>query len=604
MKNTCLLIVSSLVAGLVAGSANGLDEENMIALTEAGKPACKVVVIANEKDSFLMKRSAQAIIYTVKLWSGMDLPLVAANEKTNNLFAEQAIVLATYDALKLIMPGLETNKELTRVHLLDEQGFVCVPLERNGVKQLFIASQTPRGVYNGCVYLKDFGIDGGKTNLCAEFKSAIRSPKMGGRPAYNLTIWNNEAEYTAADWGKIHESFARDGLDRVYFWVSGHFPSKKYPQAYKCVDVAKGASYDTTVKSNIGTIADIQEIIRHAHELGLKLYLGGALGGWVGTKFLTNFEPGTLKSGGEQGPGWQSLCPSHPKSRQALIEYYREMFIALPEADGLFIESADEMGACSCPVCRKPIDEFGSIQFGQSQLTLCQEIMNAIWRDHPRACLSYTIGYKEHIKDVAYYNLIRKMSGDPRFEWMEARNSWSFPGPDGKSLPVSAFSNKVMHWGQYYDKQLETLIADANSAGKKGLYGLIMSFEPGFGSGSFYHDIPFPTDILPYALTGFAFRELTWDPALTVLDLRQRIQKRFFGREAPPCLGEDLWQLREVIRLRRGVQQALDQELDIIEQHIKAASSGASPKTMEGLGLLVRAVNDARKHYSSSKAAK
>ena len=68
-------------------------------------------------------------------------------------------------------------------------------------------------------------------------------------------------------------------------------------------------------------------------------------------------------------PEPSSLCPSHPASRQALIEYYNEIFDALPEADGLFIESADEWGNCYCPTCDKKIDDLGSRQFGQSGLS-------------------------------------------------------------------------------------------------------------------------------------------------------------------------------------------------------------------------------------------
>ena len=82
--------------------------------------------------------------------------------------------------------------------------------------------------------------------------SSVNMDGMKGRAAYTLSIWGNDTEYTASDWNNIFEAFARDGIDRIYFWVSGHFPSVKYPQTYKCAD----GPWDTTVNSRIGTLAN------------------------------------------------------------------------------------------------------------------------------------------------------------------------------------------------------------------------------------------------------------------------------------------------------------------------------------------------------------
>jgi hypothetical protein len=287
------------------------------------------------------------------------------------------------------------------------------------------------------------------------------------------------------------------------------------------------------------------------------------------------------------------------------------MFDALPEADGVYIESADEAGGCGCSVCNKPIDSFGSKQFGQSQLTLAQEIMQAIWRDHPHARLAYTIGYEPHKQDPAYYEVIRQMS-DPRIEWMEARRSSSFPGPGGKPLPAAYFSRHLLSW-RYHDLHpLEKLLEDIRLAGTEGWYGAISTFSPGFSTGSFYKDIPFPTDLLPYVLTHFLHREATWEPALSVEEARQRVQRRFFGREAPEQLGLDLWALREILRTSsrgtwgvtnklwqylgkaKATPEAFDQA-DQIEKRVKQARATAGPKTLETLNLMTRAIDDLRK---------
>src|SRR5678810_703590 len=98
---------------------------------------------------------------------------------------------------------------------------------------------------------------------------------------------------------------------------------------------------------------------------------------------------------------------------------------------------------------------------------------------------------------------------------------------------------------RWYNSPLDTLVSEANRAGRSDFYGLITSFEPGFASGSFYKSIPFPTDLLPYVLTGFAYREMSWEPTLSLKELKQRVRQKFFGNDASPQLVEELLSLRE-----------------------------------------------------------
>lgn len=563
-------------------------KDDTMLLASQGEPASQLVVVADKASEQLMNRSADLIVETVDRWSGAKLPRQQLHAPKQELLPDQAIVLTTLEALQKVAPQLAAAQEFARAGEIDPEGFVYVPRTVSGKQQLFVVSQTPRGVFNAATYLIDFCIDGTKQDLKASFQPIVRSPKMGGRAAYTLTIWGDEATYTPENWATIFEQFARDGVDRVYFWTSGHFPSQKFPQTYRSKTVEGGKTFDTTEDSKIGTVADLQAIIRSAHKLGLKIYLGGGLGCWCGTIHLTNSDPDTLK----QGPKEPSLCPSNPRARQAILDYYQEMFAALPEADGLFIESADEVGECTCKLCSKPVDQLGSRQFGQSQLSLCQELMDAIWRDHPHARLSYTIGYPEHTKDVAYYNRIERWNKDPRLEWMEARNSWTFPGANGEPQLAPTRARQVMRWKQWYNAPLTEMVADANRAGKEGWYGLVWSFEPGFATGSFYTDIiPFPTELLPYTLTSFVFRETTWDPNLSVEELQERTQRRYFGNDAPGHLAADLWKLREMIRTRKGLS-----ELKTIEEHIREARVSAGPKTTQGLDLMARAVADLHKY--------
>lgn len=595
-----LIVIAALSYGPIAAaqSAPATNATSVeIPLVQNGKAAAAIVT-AGRTDGWLMQHAVLAIQDTVRRWSGTDIPVTQAHELTGGMPAKPAVILATLDDLRRQLPKLAALTPLIeRVAFLDEHGFVCTTQTVEATPCTFVVGRTPRGVYNGAVWLKDFCIDGTQENLSITCTDTVRNPQLPGRAVYALTIWAHEAEYTAADWEKIFDSFARDGFDRIYFWVSGHFPSQRFPQAVKCRD----DKWDTTEKSKIATVEDLQRIIRAAHDRGMTFYAGGALGGWCCTYNLTHLAPGTMKTAPKDAPYPEpsSLCPSHPDSRRALIAYYQEVFDGLPEADGLFIESADEWGNCYCSACDQTINDLGSRQFGQSQLSLVQQIMQTVWRKHPQARLAYTVGYAEHVKDPAYYEIIRNMS-DPRLEWMEARESWNFPALTGQDLPAGFFSRQVMRWQQYYTRSLDQLMNDAKRVAESGMYGCITAFEPGFSTGSFHKAIPYPMHQMPYILTGFVWREATWSPMLTTQAMRERIQQRFFGREASCDLSQHLWDLRELIREASSLGKkkkrtpAMTEAMLRIEQSIQKAHPTAGPKTRETLDLMTQAIADIR----------
>ena len=614
MKATWMGVLFVLLFGWLSGQSDATAEkpgkkaipesEETYALVRANQPVWKIVTFGSTEGRLLLDRAVQAVGGTVKRWSGVELPVSSVSSDETRLPDGPAIVLATWDQISRLMPNLK-QPSLLQAPALDPQGFVCQLIGEK--KEYFLViGRTQRGVYNGAQYVADFLIDGPGSELYLNARTVVRSPQMQGRPVYLLTIWGNEDEYTEADFAKVFDSFARDGMDRVYFWASGHFPSRKYPQTYRVENSLNGVVYDGTLQTGIGSVEALRKVMLHAHDRGLMFYVGGGLGGWVGTRFLTNLDPATFKKGsiGDSGGDdsrW-SLCPSNPKARKALVEYYSEMFEALPGADGLYIESADEAGECQCGECSKAIDKLGSRQFGQSQLSLVLEIMQAIWRKSPQARLAYTIGYSPHKSDPAYYEAIRKMN-DPRFEWMEARASWEMPGPDGKPLPARYFSPRIMGWRYNDQRPLDQLVSDLQRMGREGWYGAISTFSPGFSSGSFYRQIPFPTDLLPYVLTHFLHRELTWEPAVSLEEAKRRTQARFFGREAPGYLARDLWSLREMIRNVSHSQNCSAKPgdldgLDDITRRVAQLRNGASPKTLEGLDLMARAIQDLKAHCS------
>lgn len=593
---TCL----SVIAG--GGGASGADDAGRLALVAAGAPVGVIVIMADQAPPLLLQRAAATIAETAERWSGARVPVVHCRPGVDALPPSPALVLGITASLQRHCPAaIARHPWLNRAAFLDAHGYACAPLELDQATRCVIASPSARGVYNGAVYAQEFLLDGAADHVWLRAEETARTPVLQGRPVYLLTIWGNEDEYRPEDWMYVLDRLARDGATGVYFWLSGHFPSRRFPQTYRSRNGEPEWGWDATEQTRIGTVEDQRRIMTHCRELGMEFFIGGGLGGWVGSYLATNQDPATLRTAArdEQGNDVSkfALCPAHPQSRAALIGHYVEMFAALPEADGLYMESADELGACHCEACSRTVDAHGSRAFGQYQLSLVREMMHEIWKINPRAKLAYTIGYKPHAADRAYYAAIQQMSGDPRIEWMEARKSWTFPAADGEPLPAVYFGNKMMKWIYPETAPLEMIVETGRRLGREGWHGYVMNFSPGSKSGSFYHDIPLPMDLLPWSLTYFVFREIAWEPSLDGEEIQERIGRRFFGAEAPAELAHDLCALRELIR--EGVQKWSAEKsrlLAQIEQRIRAARAGASAKRNDGLDLMQRAVDDIKKH--------
>ncbi len=190
------------------------DAGSRLALTKTGRPACSVVVMSRNEPELLMTRAMEAITGTVRRWGGVDLPVLTLKESARELPSGPAIVLTTLNRLRKVAPEVEpSNNPVMRVAFMDEHGFACVPVKSRGLMRIFVVGRTPRGVFNGAVFLRDFLIDGAKENLYVQPQTVLRSPHMGGRGVYLLTIWGNEDEYSAKDWMTVFDSFARDGMD-------------------------------------------------------------------------------------------------------------------------------------------------------------------------------------------------------------------------------------------------------------------------------------------------------------------------------------------------------------------------------------------------------
>lgn len=498
-------------------------------------------------DNPVLKRAEDLIQKAVREAGGQDLPVFNYVDLRDS-GRTSAVAIGTAGYMTQIF-GL--GKELSGI---GDEGFYIFPTSAANALMIVVTGRTERAVYHGVTHMSDFLLRQDRQDLFIPEIRLKRAPLLKVRArlyglaggAYNLACWGRAPEYTADDWKRVLDAMAADSMNCVYFWLAGLFRSRRLPQTFTCRETKL-------------TAQGVQDLIAHAHALGIEFYLGSGLFAWFGVDELAKTHP----EAAAKGAG--GLCPAHPTARQMMMDYLTEMYDAFPDADGLFLEIRDEYGECGCDECRKPLDAFGSRQYGAAEIGFLRELSQTVWRKHPRARFVSCIGYKEHKDDVRFYQALKEMD-DPRFAWLVVRDNWNFPAEDGRPRPLAWFSPTMIHWRQHYRASLSELCDWVGRAKKEKLLGCCPAFEPGFNSASprraasFDSDqIPFPLDELPYAVTRLAFRELCWSPDMGVDDLGECLRKKFLGDDSPPGLLEALLYLFDLIR-EQTTDRALNPE--------------------------------------------
>jgi hypothetical protein len=236
-----------------------------------------------------------------------------------------------------------------------------------------------------------------------------------------------------------------------------------------------------------------------------------------------------------------------------MTEYALEWLDTFPEADGLWIEPRDEGGHCECPLCMKVLDGYKSRQYGQSEIAFLKTLMRRAWETRPRAKMVWLIEYlggspnSPHFDDPLYFERIREIK-DPRLEWMVVWEQMKLPGPRNEKLPVPFFTRSALHWDKPYWPNLHHVFAHAKMAAEQGYLGYSNAWEIGFASNDWYiAEVPYPVDIIPEVVTSLGFREACWEPGQTWEEFTDRVHRRFFSREAPRSMAEDMLYLRQYI---------------------------------------------------------
>lgn len=557
-------------------------------LPEPGRMTPRLIVISDDATP-LEQLAASRLAGAAKALFGLSLevrPLSAAAS------LEDAVVLGLADS----------NPALAEAALdlrgLSPEGFLIQRVASTRGAFLAVASPGVAGVFHGAQYVADFALQSAGAAAALQTAAVRRDSPIRLRGTYNLVCWGLAPRYTRQHWETVIDAMQEDGMNYIYFWLSGIFRSKKFPESF---------IYPETPLTH----DDIRQLIRYAHARGIDFYLGTGVFAWFGIDEIAKYRHDLREI------GIPYMSRTNPRARQAMKDYLHELYDEFPEARGMWLEIADEGDyACKDPVCQQPLDDFGSRQAGQVTPTFLKEFSAELWKKHPQAKLVWGMGYPEaHKWDVKYYERLRTEFRDPRYHFMEVRQNWELQDHEGVLRPLRRISENTLHWDQYYRQPLRQIGEHARRIHEDGLAGYSVAFEPGFNSHSvFGRSIPFPVDAIPYRLTRFAYREYTWNPNLSWPDFQKRLLDHFFGEGADPELFDLTHTLFEFMRTGpitgsfrelvnpvdgAGYGKMLKPRLAAIEQRLNRfePSLGARGKTV-GLPLLRRAITDLRAGYS------
>ena len=526
------LALVSLLAGVTAApGGDGI----FATLAQPGNAGC--LVVTADRASLMERRGAAELAEVISRDSGVRVKPLAWSARPQPLLPQKTIILLGTPQTSPLIGELAMGPAggLGDLPLLGPDGYVVQTLKHQGQRYLLIAGNSARAVYYGAVYTSEQIVlpdPGGSGAVVVAPTTLTRKPAMRERAPLLLNLSGRGPEFGLEDWKLMLDALARESHNRVYFW---------WQSLYKPRDFPDRRNLDGGVDRVAMTNEDVNSLARYAHTLGMEFLLGGGAFSGKGAAALVKEHPETkaVKAVG--------MCPSHPTSQNLQLRFSLEMLEVIHEADGIWFAPHDERGECLCDACQQLVDQHGSKQYGQSEMTFLKNFCKALWSKRHRAQVAWLVGIsqssKMHSEDPAYFARLREID-DPRLHWIVVRGAWKLPGPDGKYLPAAYFSRNNIWWGKPYASSLETIRKELFLAAQRGFLGFAPAFEPCFGVD--YHGlvVPYPTDKLPYELTSYAFREFSWDPAQTLPQFRARMRNRYCGPGGSLQLVEDLIFLR------------------------------------------------------------
>ena len=521
-------------------------------------------------------------------YAGVDVPL-KSRSAIGSVPEGNFILLGTHENQTLIAELVKDgNGGPADLPFLSEEGFGLETLERGKAKYLVIAGRTAKGVFHGAVYVRDFLLDilpPDKGVVVREVK-LVRSSALPVRGPYLLPQYGTTPLMTLAQWKHIVDVMAEGGINQIHWWVAGMYASKRYPESFE-------------IKQTKMSVADLRELCRFAQARGIKFLVGGGAFSWHGAS-------GLFKNRPELSPA-SGICPSLPESQKLMADYVLDWVETFPEADGIWLEPRDESGICRCDLCFKKLDAFNSRQYGQSEIAFLKMVMKKVWARNPKLKLVWLVEFLKgntntpHYDDPLYFERIREIK-DPRIEWQVVWIQRELPGPRNEPKPIAFFSRNCQFWDKPYWPHLDHRLAHARMAAEQGYVGYSNAWEPGFDSCDWYGDeVPYPVDIIPETLTHFGFREACWEPGQTWDEFVDRVHRRYFSREMPRSLAQDMLYLRQYITMANyefrspmefSEEKPLSAEVDRIKQLDDPAQQVSAAKRLSAILDVLKKTRD------------
>jgi hypothetical protein len=565
------------------GSTN---EQPSVFLASDGRVTATVV--RPVEPTVLNRMAEERITSFVKRHADFVLPSLKGSTDLSEHSDRNLVVLGTPKSNPLVAKWVEEHR--IELEQAGTEGYALRTWSYpNGTCCVLIAANSDKGVFHAVTHLTDFWLKADAGSVAFPAANAEAQPAIPLRGTYNLACWGLTPRNSLADWKKVIDAIAEDHMNFVFFWLAGLFRSKKFPESF---------IYPETPLTN----DDIHVLIKYSQDRGIRFYVGSGVFAWFGQDQIAMYHPEAREV------GQPFFCHTLPASRRIVDEYLSELHDTFPEADGMYLEIGCEGDYhCTGPLCQRSLDEFGSKQIGESELSFLREFSEKLWKKNPKLNFFWPIGYPEsHRWDVRYYQQIRTRMTDPRYFWMEARQNWQLPDAMGSLRPLNYFSKNTLHWDQYYTMPLLNIRDQARRVVEAGISGYVVAYEPGFATASVYGKrIPFPVDLIPYRLTRFAYREFTWNPNLSWDEFRARVHRRFFAPEMSEDLVDIMITLRDFMRggpashpPMVGVNaETLRPRLAAMEAAVNTKKGTAQGTPPEGITLIETCIHDLRAAY-------
>jgi len=433
----------------------------------------------------------------------------------------------------LVNAGLELKRDG-----LGDEGFRLFTHESNHQRFVIVTANTPIALKHGCQELVFFRCAATARGASVDWPMDVTmKPRFPYRGIYILPCW--AAHDSAESWKRVLRFCSEISLNRVWFWLAGFPLLDQY-----------GGEYEGTA---LADAYNANDMVWQCRSQGMKFYIGG---GWY-TWHHEKIAKGSIERG---------------------LQYYRDMVALLPEAEGIYLEPAGE---------GRDTDE----KIWRERTEALARLTQSIWRDRPDFEFAIAIG---EFNSDPYFKMVHEID-DRRIYWWWC---WGDPIRD-RALDRHPL---VLRWHTNVRMSPFHGSCSPPQPREASLTGFATSYDPGQGYGNPWNGwgklgVDHPREFHPYDMPYFSlqywFRERCWNLNITNEQFAQRLSRRLFDADMP---AEAIQHYLRLADLCPQPDKASQQDLDAIEQFVRAHIGQGTPRTQDTLRRMRKALDGIRQH--------